>query len=282
LAAYQAKVLEAHPEITGADSLATALGVEGGGPTPSAQAIATGLDELPSEIRTNLLTADETGASLTFTLNEMQMATLNELIDELIAARDAPAGVTLTPGGSITLTARTVEAFTENRGLVTGMGIAVVLLGLLLIYRDWRRALIAVTPIALVTGWSSALMWIAGIDLNPLTAVLGALVIAIGTEFTVLLLSRYREERTKGVAPDQAMDEAMARVGRAITASALTVAAGFGALAFSSFPALRDFGIVIVVDVVFALVVTLTVVPGLVHWLDRGETPARGRPEEQG
>ena len=86
----------------------------------------------------------------------------------------------------------------------------------------------------------------------------------------------------ESVAPDQAMDEAMARVGRAITASAPTVAAGFGALAFSSFPALRDFGIVIVVDVVFALVVTLTVVPGLVHWLDRGETPARGRPEEQG
>ncbi len=57
--------------------------------------------------------------------------------------------------------------------------------------------------------------------------------------------------------------------GRAITASGLTVAAGFGALTFSSFPALRDFGIVIVVDVVFALIVTATVVPALVRWLDR-------------
>ena len=93
--------------------------------------------------------------------------------------------------------------------------------------------------------------------LNPLTAVLGALVIAIGTEFTVLLLSRYWEERAKGIAHDLAMEEAVAKVGRAITASALTVASGFGALIASSFPALRDYGIVTVVDVVFALFLTV-------------------------
>jgi predicted RND superfamily exporter protein len=51
----------------------------------------------------------------------------------------------------------------------------------------------------------------------------------------------------------------------------LTVAAGFGALTAPSFPALHDFGIVIVIDVLFALVVTLTVVPAPVRWLDRGE-----------
>ena len=277
MAEFQAKALESHPEIAGVDSLTTALGLQPGDPAPSSEAVAAALDQLPSEIREGLITADKTEASITFTMSEMQMATLNELIDDLVAEADAPAGVTLTPGGRITLTARTVEAFTENRGLITGIGIAVVLLGLLVIYRNWRRALIAVIPIALVTGWSSALMWVAGIDLNPLTAVLGALVIAIGTEFTVLLLSRYWEERAKGIAHDLAMEEAVAKVGRAITASALTVAAGFGALIASSFPALRDFGIVIVVDVIFALIVTVTVVPALVRWLDRDKATAAVR-----
>jgi hydrophobe/amphiphile efflux-3 (HAE3) family protein len=275
LATFQAQTLESNPEITGVDSLTTALGLQPGDPAPSAEALAAALDQLPPEIRDSLINGDKTKASVTFSMNDMQMATLNALMDGLIAEADPPGGVTLTPGGSITLTARTVEAFTENRGLVTGIGILVVLLGLLAIYRSWRRALVAVIPIALVTGWSSALMWVAGIDLNPLTAVLGALVIAIGTEFTVLLLSRYWEERVKGIAHDLAMGEAMARVGRAITASALTVAAGFGALIFSDFPALRDFGIVIVVDVIFALVVTVTVVPALVRWLDRDKVGAQ-------
>lgn len=265
----QAKAQEAHPEIVGADSLTTALGLAPGDPIPSAEQIAATLDALPAEVRDGLVTEDGTAASVTFSMSDMQMGTVNELIDELVATADPPAGVTLTPGGTTTLTAKTVDAFSENRGLVTVIGILVVALGLLLIYRDWRRAFIAVVPIALVTGWSSALMWVAGIDLSPLTAVLGALVIAIGTEFTVLLLSRYWEERAKGGGHDRAMEEAVTKVGRAITASALTVAAGFGALIASTFPALRDFGIVIVIDVVFALIATVTVVPPLVHWLDR-------------
>ena len=269
LAGFQAETLASHPEIDGVDSLTTTLGLAAGDPAPAAEAVAATLEQLPAEMRDSLLTPDRTGASVTFTMSEMQMGTLNQLIDELTSGAGAPAGVTLTAGGAITLTARTVEAFTENRGLITGIGILVVLLGLLLVYRDWRRALIAVIPIGLVTGWSSALMWVAGIDLNPLTAVLGALVIAIGTEFTVLLLSRYWEERRRGIAHDLAMEEAVAKVGRAITASALTVAAGFGALIFSDFPALSVFGIVIVVDVLFALIVTVTVVPALVRWLDR-------------
>ena len=283
LAGFQADTVNSHPDIVGADSLISALGIQPGTPAPPADDVAAVLAQLPPEIRDGLLTGDRQKASVTFTMGDMEMDALNNLIDDLTAEADLPAGVTITTGGTGTLTARTVQAFTENRGLITGIGILVVLLGLLLIYRNWRRALIAVIPIVLVTGWSSALMWVAGIDLSPLTAVLGALVIAIGTEFTVLLLSRYWEERGKGVSHALAMEEAVTKVGRAITASALTVAAGFGALIASSFPALRDFGIVTVVDVVFALIVTLTVVPALVRWLDRDRPGLRpgGSPDKR-
>jgi predicted RND superfamily exporter protein len=278
MAEFQAQAMEAHPELAAADSLATTLGIQPGTTAPSSQAVAAAMDQLPSTIRDGLVTADRTRASIAFTVKEMPIASLNQLIDDLMAQANPPEGVTLTPGGTMTLTARAMDAMTKNRGLVMGIGILVVLFGLLVIYRNWRRALIAVIPIALVTGWSSALMWVAGVDLNPLTAVLSALIIAIGTEFTVLLLSRYWEERAKGIAHDLAMEEAMGKVGRAITASALTVAAGFGALIASSFPVLRDFGIVVVVDVVFALLVTVTVVPALVRWFDRGRAvPAANR-----
>jgi len=270
LAEFEDQTMASHPEIVGTDSLASLLGVQAGDPAPSAEEIGAALDGLPPAIRSGLINADATAASLTFSLGELEMATLNDLIDDLIESTDIPAGVTITPGGLTVLSARTVEAFTVRRGFIELVGILAVLLGLILIYRDWRRALIAVIPVALVTGWSSAFMWVTGVDLNPLTAVLGALVIAVGTEFTVLLLSRYYEERARGIARDEAIDEAVTKVGRAITASGLTVAAGFGALVFSKFPALRDFGIVIVVDVIFALVVTVTVVPALVHWIHRG------------
>jgi hypothetical protein len=279
MAEFQARAFKSHPQIGGSSSLTSSLGILPGDPAPSVETVAAAIEQLPPAIRMGLVSPDKSSASVTFNLSETDVGTLNVIIDDLLTQADPPAGVSLTAGGTMTLAARAVDATTENRGLIAGIGIAAVFFGLLVIYRNWRRALIAVVPIALVTGWSSALMWATGVDLNPLTAVLGALVIAIGTEFTVLLLSRYWEERGRGLSHDLAMEEAVAKVGRAITASALTVAAGFGALIFSSFPALRDFGIVIVIDVILALVVTVTVVPPLVHWLDRGrgivEGPAR-------
>ena len=50
-------------------------------------------------------------------------------------------------------------------------------------------------PIALATGWSALLLFVFRVELNPMSATLGALVIAISTEFAVLLSARYREER---------------------------------------------------------------------------------------
>ena len=65
------------------------------------------------------------------------------------------------------------------------------------------------------------------------------------------------------------MNQAVSRIGRAIAASGLTVAAGFAALLGSSFPVLREFGAVTVIDVLLALVATIVVVPPLALWLIR-------------
>ena len=38
-----------------------------------------------------------------------------------------------------------------------------------------------------MTGWSSGAMWPLGMELNPLTAVMSALIVGVGTEFAILL-----------------------------------------------------------------------------------------------
>ena len=111
-------------------------------------------------------------------------------------------------------------------------------------------------------------MYLAGIDFNPLTAVLGALIAGIGTEFTVLLRRQYDEERSEGLAPADAMHEASIKVGRAITASAFTVMGGFGALALSDFLLLRDFGIATLINVFLALAATLLLLPAITVLVD--------------
>ena len=74
------------------------------------------------------------------------------------------------------------------RRLLTALaGLLAVALALFAVYRSWARAWVPLVPIALATGWSALVLWLVGVPLNPMSAALSALVIAISTEFSVLL-----------------------------------------------------------------------------------------------
>ena len=118
-------------------------------------------------------------------------------------------------------------------------------------------------PIALATGWSALVLFALRIPLNPMSAVLGALVIAISTEFGVLLAERYRAERAEGYDPAPALRRTYASTGAAVLASGTTAIAGFAVLIVSDIKMLRDFGIVTVVDLTVALLGVMIVLPAV-------------------
>ena len=112
-----------------------------------------------------------------------------------------------------------------------------------------ERALVPLVPIALATGWSALVLFALRIPLNPMSVTLGALVIAISTEFSVLLSERYRAERARRARAARRRSSApTARPARAVLASGVTAIAGFAVLVVSDIRMLRDFGFVTVVD----------------------------------
>jgi len=71
-------------------------------------------------------------------------------------------------------------------------------------------------PIALATGWSALVLFLLRIPLNPMSVTLGALVIAISTEFSVLLSERFRSERSAGHEPREALTRTYRSTGAAV------------------------------------------------------------------
>jgi predicted RND superfamily exporter protein len=124
-------------------------------------------------------------------------------------------------------------------------------------------------PIVFATGWSSLVLFASGIPLNPLSATLGTLVIAISTEFSVILSARFHEERGAG-SVGEALRRAYARTGPAVLASGITAIAGFAVLTASDIRMLRDFGLVTVVDLAVALAGVLVVLPAALVWAEGG------------
>jgi len=64
------------------------------------------------------------------------------------------------------------------------------------------------------------------------------------------------------------MVTALSKTGRAIVTTALTTLGGFGVLIASDFVMIRDFGIATVIGVFLCLVITISVMPGLIVWFD--------------
>lgn len=179
-----------------------------------------------------------------------------------------PAGVRVRLAGLPVITAAAASDLSSSRYWLTLAGLAAVALALLAAYRSFVRALVPLVPVVLATGWSSLVLWLSQIPLNPMSAALGALTIAIATEFSVILAARFREERGGGLAVAEAIRAAYARTGPAVFASAVTVIAGFAVLVASDVSMLRDFGFVTVIDLGVALLGVMVALPAALSWLE--------------
>ena len=175
-----------------------------------------------------------------------------------------PPGVTVALAGLPVIAAEAASDLDSSRYLLTIAGLLLVALVLLAAYRSLSRALVPLVPTVLATGWASLLLWLTGIPLNPMSAALGALTIAIATEFGVLLAARFHEQ---GGDVEEALRGAYARTGGAVLASGVTAIAGFAVLIASDIQMLRDFGVVTVVDLAAALLGVMVVLPATLVWI---------------
>ena len=92
---------------------------------------------------------------------------------------------------------------------------------------------------------------------TPLTATLGALIMGIGTEFTVLIIERYEEELEVTLSKTEAIQNALSKMANPILVSSLTTMGGFSALILSDFVILSNFGIMTFGQSIISLIVNV-------------------------
>jgi hydrophobe/amphiphile efflux-3 (HAE3) family protein len=258
--------------ITGSSSIGS-LVRSGYGSIPSDKDTITSItDSMPSIVVDQYIEGGNLGLlnlKLESDLTSEQISATIDQVETDLQWYTPPAGVSVTVTGSKAISTSIIGALTSGRTQMGYLGMAIIFLGMLVIYRDWLKAMATILPIVMVTGWIGGVMYLLEMAYNPLTATLGALAIGIGAEFTILMLERYFEERERGLEPFDAMDKAASSVGPAIIASGSTVIFGFSALMISSFPMLSDFGTVTVIAVAFSLFSTIVVLPPIMVNLDR-------------
>jgi uncharacterized protein len=244
------------------------------------------LRTIPKYFSENAITADRRTATLAFGIRLMGLSQQHEVIETMRSALHPPRGLSAELVGLPVLAAQSGAqvAAPWRRVLTLLAGLAAAALVLLAAFRgDRRRALTPLLPVLLATGWSALAVFAIRVPLNPMSVTLSALVIAISTEFSVLLSERCRREMIEGRSLVEALRVTYSRTGAAVAASGVTAIAGFGVLVVSDIRMLRDFGIVTLIDLTVSLVGVLVALPAALMLAERSAVArlsvARAGPE---
>jgi predicted RND superfamily exporter protein len=229
------------------------------------------LDALPPYFSSALVSPDRHTANIAFGIRLMPLDRQEDVIRDIRSRLNTPPGVTAAVVGVPVLAADANAKLASEwrRLLMLVAGLAAVFLVLLAIRRRPAYAAVPLIPIALASGWSSLVLFISRVPLNPMSATLGALTIAISTEFSVLLSARYRAERDAGAPMRQALERAYSSTGAAVLASGATAIAGFAAVIASDWPMLQGFGLVTVIDLTVSLLGVMVVLPAALVWAEQ-------------
>jgi RND superfamily putative drug exporter len=195
-------------------------------------------------------------------------------IREVVAEGDAD-GLTVRVTGAAGVSADLVGVFSGVNTTLLGATALVVAILLLLTYRSPFLWLIPLATVFIAESLARAGMtWLVegpGLLVDgQISGIVLVLVFGAGTDYALLLVSRYREELRKHADRGEAMAAALVGAGPAIVASAATVALGLLCLLTAVLPGQRALGPAGALGIVFAMLAALTLLPALLLVTGRG------------
>ena len=182
------------------------------------------------------------------------------------------------PGVDLGLTGKPVlqadEMATSDRDMFRAALLAVVLVGLviMLVLRTARRPMLAMVAFACAAGWTYGAVGLMVGQLNLLSIVFMLVLIGVGMDFGVHVISRYAEfRRQRG--PAGSIRGLYATVIRGNSAAVLTSSATFFVAWFTDFQGLRELGVIAGVGLLLCFLSMSSVLPALLSVTDRTPRP---------
>jgi RND superfamily putative drug exporter len=179
-----------------------------------------------------------------------------------------PAGLDAWISGGSAVMADFDAAFDSLDTTLLLVTVTVVAVLLLLTYRSPVLLVIPLITVVVAGRLANALVYLCGRFLNltvdgASTSILMVLLFGAGTDYALLLISRYREELRRHADRHTAMRHAMRRTLPAVSASAATVVLALLALLFADLNSTRGLGPVAAIGIISALLAMTTLLPAM-------------------
>ena len=185
-----------------------------------------------------------------------------------------PPGLRAWVTGPAGITVDAVQVFGQIDVTLLAATTAIVLVLLLLIYRSPVVAVIPLVVVALAYAVAAGIVYLlveaAGLVVNgQTTGILIILMFGAGTDYCLLIVSRFREELRRHAAADDAMAAALRHASPAILSSGATVVCAMLVLLLADLRTFRSSGPVLALGVATTMLAGLTLLPALLTIVGR-------------
>jgi hypothetical protein len=206
---------------------------------------------LPAGLRDRFFAADGTVAIYAFPAKSVyDPANLDHLIEQAYRVSPEATGF---PTMSQVFSRAVVKSFSQG----TLLAVAVCLIWLMLVLRDWRGFVLASLPLLIGGGWMLGIMALAGISYNYANIIALPLVIALAVDYGVWFSHRWRE------LADHSPLAVSIISGKVIALAAGTELAGLGAITMAHYRGVSSLGVNITIGLLCCLPATLIVAPAI-------------------
>lgn len=186
------------------------------------------------------------------------------------------------PGFAFELTGTPVVAGANLNRMITdlakslGSAAVVIFLAMSLAFRSWRLGAVSVVPNSMPMLLTAGALALGGGALELSGVITFSICLGIAVDDTTHVLARYRREWLAGGTTEEALRRTMYAVGLPMITTTAVFLAGFGTLALSALPGLRQFGLLAVVAMSTAMLCDLVLLPALLLLGAPGKAPRGG------
>jgi predicted RND superfamily exporter protein len=230
--------------------------------------------EIDAAIRT---TAAENPAFTASVSEDFNRASASATMTESTVTHDAAEipnreervrGIVDTVGGDIRVLGSSPDTITTSLGIVLPAAFVLIVGFLVVAYRDLADLVLGIVAIVMALVWTFGFIGLADIPFNPLLVSVPPLLIAVGIDFGIHVVNRYREARAEGKEIVPAMTVTSNQVLVAFFIVTGTTVIGFLSNLVSAFPPNRDFGLVAAIGIVFTFLIFGIFLPAAKVYID--------------
>jgi len=206
----------------------------------------------------------------TFTIMEMDfvLPCINGL-EELVKSEAPSYNVSAGLAGGIALARDEYVAGMEDSMLLTILALVAVLILFIFTFKMLSAPLLAIINLMIGLIWAMGISYLLVGTLNMFTAMMAVVLVGLGIDFSIHIISVFSELTNKGVTPQPAIIDTLKKVGTGIITGGLTTSAAFLTLVISRSRGLSEFGLVCGVGLITLMVATLITLPTMLMIRER-------------